>query len=153
MTKRQHLTIGAVVRIPLEQGYFSFARILPKGNLAIYDLRTQEAVPDLHFIISQPILFIVAVYADAVSKGRWQKIGKVPLEAALTILPYKFIQDQFTGNIELYDTNTGKITPASKSEIIGLERSSVWEAEHVESRIIDFYNNVPNIWVEHLKAK
>jgi Immunity protein 26 len=153
MNKRQHLTIGAFVKIPLESGYFAFARILPKGNMAIYDLRTQDESPDLHFIASQPVLFIVAVYADAVSKGRWQKIGKIPIPDSMNALPFKFMQDHFTGSIDLYDTNTGKITPASKEEIAGLERAAVWEAEHVEERIRDHYNGVPNIWVERLKIE
>lgn len=34
-----------------------------------------------------------------------------------------------------------------------LEREAVWNPEHVESRLDDYYFGRPNKWVESLKAK
>ena len=69
-------------------------------------------------------------------------------------LPLQFIQDELNPkNYQLYDPNTGQISKASKEECIGLERAAVWEAEHVEDRLRDFYSGVQNKWVEQLKIK
>ncbi len=39
--KRQRKTVGAIVKIPLENGYHSYARILELGT-AFYDVNTKE---------------------------------------------------------------------------------------------------------------
>ena len=41
---------------------------------------------------------------------------------------HKFDKSQF----ELYNTNTGEITPSTKEECRGLERCAVWDKHHVE---------------------
>lgn len=45
---------------------------------------------------------------------------------------------------ELYNPNTGEATQATREGMRGLETCAVWEAHHVEERIIDHYNGVPN---------
>ena len=66
----------------------------------------------------------------------------------------KFIQDSLNpSKFESYNPNTGEITPSTKEECIGLERAAVWEAEHVESRITDFFNSRENVWVKQLELK
>ena len=61
-----------------------------------------------------------------------------------------FIQDALNPtNFELYNPNTGEIVPITKNEIIGLERAAVWDKNHVEDRVRDFYNNVPCVWLEN----
>jgi hypothetical protein len=154
MSKRQQRTVGAIVKIELGDGYHSYARILDKANYAFYNLRTNEEISDLNYIISKQILFIIAVYDDVVTKGRWLKIGKLPIEDSLQILPYKYIQDkQKPGSFELYNSNTGKSEPASKEECKGLECAAVWEANHIEERIRDHFAGRPNIWVEKMRIK
>ena len=54
---------------------------------------------------------------------------------------------------ELYNPNTGEVTKATREECEGLETCAVWEAYHVESRLRDHYNGVPNDIVEALKIK
>lgn len=51
----------------------------------------------------------------------------------------------------IYNPNNGEIIRATKEECSGLERSAVWEPEHVEDRLIDHFENRPNKWVESLK--
>lgn len=41
LIKRQQRTIGSIVKIPLENGFHTYARIL-KSRIAFYDLRTTE---------------------------------------------------------------------------------------------------------------
>jgi hypothetical protein len=65
-----------------------------------------------------------------------------------------FIQDELEPNkFELYDPNTGDIKPAKKVDCIGLERAAVWEAGHVEERIVDHFAGRTNKWVEDMRIK
>jgi len=151
-SKRQQRTIGAFVKIPLDKKHHTYARILADAGLAFYDIVAEEDITDMKKIASKPILFIVAVYRDAITKGRWQKVGKMPLEPELRRCPPQFIHDSIDPTkFSIYED--GKIRPATREECEGLERAAVWEPEHVESRIRDHYAGVPNIWVEHLKIR
>ncbi|MFD2162265.1 immunity 26/phosphotriesterase HocA family protein [Paradesertivirga mongoliensis] len=150
---RQQRTVGAFLKINLPNGKFGYARILKEASYAIYDLTTYEVV-DVNEIAKHNVLFFVAVYDDVVTSGRWEKIGKRPLEEQFFGLPMKFIQDaQNPDKFSLYDPNSGDITAANKEDCLGLERAAVWEAEHVEERIVDHYEGRPNRWVEEMKAK
>ncbi len=140
MLKKQQRTIGAIVKIPLEKDYFTYARIL-ETKIAIYDTYTQEDLTEKE-ILSKPILFIVAVFDSAITKGHWKKISKaIPLEDNLKNenLPPMFKQDIFTKKLELvyYD----RFEPATEEECNGLERWSVWTAEGIEKRIIAYYTS------------
>lgn len=142
---RQQRTIGAVVEVIFEPGRKTYARILGEASFAFYDYIDTGQEISIEDIIAKPILFILAVYDDAVTKGRWKKIGKAPLDLSLQVLPCKFIQDGLNETkFEIYDN--GSIRPSSKAECLGLERAAVWEPEHVESRIADYYNGKPNKW-------
>lgn len=140
--------------IPLSTGKYGYARILDNASYAVYDLVTEKVENDLHSIAEKPVLFIIAVYDYAVTSGRWEKLGKLPLEENLLVLPMKFIQDALQpDSYSLYDSNTGEIRDASKEECVGLERAAVWEPEHVESRIVDHYAGRSNVWVDQLQLK
>jgi len=150
--KRQKRVVGSFIKIKLPNGKYSYGRILEKANYAFYDFVTDDDNADLEQIGKQKVLFIVAVYDDAVTSGRWIIIGKLPLEPDLQMLPLKFIQDKLNpDNFELYDPNTGKTKKAYRQDCNGLERAAVWEPDHVEDRIVDYFNNQPNIWVERMK--
>lgn len=152
--KKQRLTIGAFLSIQLSTNQYAYARILDNAAFAIYDFITQEVNTDLHSIANKPVLFIVSVYDYAVTSGRWKKLGKLQLEDSFRTLPMKFIQDALLPDrYSLYNPNTGDIKDVNKDECIGLERAAVWEPEHVESRISDYYAGKPNIWVDQLRLK
>ena len=154
LMKRQKITIGSVIRLSLPCEKFGYGRILKNANYAFYDIVTASEIEDISKIISNPILFIVSVYNDAITSGRWVKIGKAPLEGTLEQLPMKFIQDALNPSIfELYDSNTGETKKAKMSDCVGLERAAVWEAINVEERICDHYLGRKNNWVEELRIK
>ncbi len=153
MKKKQTRTVGSIVKIDLHDGTFILAQILNDG-LAFFDYRSNVLPDNLNYLIDTPVLFILSVYNDVITQGRWLKVGKLPIRQDLQNQPLKFIQDTLEPEkFELYDPNNGDIIAATKNQCVGLEAAAVWEAEHVESRIIDHYNKVPNIWVEQLKIK
>ena len=134
--------------------YYSYAQLLGKG-IAFFDIYTKESeLEDLSILLKKPVLFIVEVYNDVISTGLWLKVGKLPIREDLKILPMKCMQDALDETrFELYNPNTGEVTKATREECEGLETCAVWEAYHVESRLRDHYNGVPNDIVEALKIK
>jgi|HubBroStandDraft_2_1064218.scaffolds.fasta_scaffold303338_1 hypothetical protein len=143
-------TIGDVVRIELGDGTHTYARVLPEASFAIYDAQTTEDLPIMK-TVERPVLFYVAVMNRAVKEERWSVVGHKTLEDWLQAPP-RFIQDALNKKkFEIYQH--GKIRPATRQECLGLERTAVWEPEHVEDRIRDFYAGRPNKWVELLKMR
>lgn len=152
--KRQRRTPGSIVKIDLKNGYYNYAQLLENG-VAFFDIYTKDSeLEDLSILLKKPILFIVEVYRDVISTGLWLKVGKLPIREDLKILPMQCMQDALNETrFELYNPNTGEVTKATREECEGLERCAVWEAHHVESRLRDHYNGVPNDIVEALKIK
>ncbi len=152
---KQRITTGAILEVNIEDQYYVYAQILRNGDgIAFFDYKTKDKLIDLSILEKCEILFIIVVYNDVITQGKWVKVGKLPIRKELEVLPMKFIQDNLNpNNFEHYNPNTGEITKATRAECEGLERSAVWEANHVEDRIRDYYLGVPNIWVEQLKIK
>jgi len=148
--KRQQRTPGAFVKVPFDPPFHTYARILGDASFAFYDSRTKEDISDFSKIASSPILFIVAVFNDAVTRGRWVKVGKLPLELNLQKLPPKFIRDSIDPTqFRIYEF--GKIRPSTREECQGLEVAAVWEPGEVEERLRDHYAGRPNSQVEEDK--
>ena len=152
---KQRITEGAILEINIDNQYYVYAQILTKGlGYAFFDFKSEKKLKDLNLLQKANILFIIMVYNDIITKGVWVKVGKLPIRNDLLVQPMKYIQDNHNPNsFELYNPNTGEITKATREECEGLEYAAVWEANHVEDRIRDYYLGVPNLWVEQLKIK
>jgi hypothetical protein len=151
---RQQITPGSIFKIELPCKKIAYGRILEKANYAFYNYFTDNVEKDVSRIANSDVLFIVAVVKGAITSGRWEKIAKDDIPTALQVLPMKFIQNIKNPEIiELYDTNTGKISRSSYEECLGLDAASVWEAEHVEERLCDYLAGRPNESAESLKLQ
>jgi hypothetical protein len=147
---KQKIIIGSILEIKICD-YYCYAQILGKASYAFFDFKSLNRLTDLTLLESSPVLFILSVYNDVVTEGKWVKVGKIEIRKDLKVLPMQFIQDPLNSEkFELYDPNTGKIIPTTKENVQGLECAAVWEAEHVESRIKDYYKGFPNKWVKQL---
>jgi hypothetical protein len=148
--KKQRRIIGSIHKVVLNSGLHSYVRILDKASIAAYDVLTDSDML-IEDIINKKIVFIVAVYNDVITNGKWQKVGFKNLEENLLVLPVKYIQDTLDNSeYSLYDPNTGTITPGRKEDCIGLEVAAVWDAHHVEDRLSDYFEGRENKWVEKL---
>jgi len=154
-TRRQRIIEGSILEINIENQYFAYAQILKKGlGYAFFNFKSFEKLLDISVLNKAKVIFIVMVYNDVITKGIWVKIGKLDIRDELKELPMQFIQDsQNPNNFEIYNPNTGEISKATKEQCLGLECAAVWEANHIEDRIRDYYNSIPNVWVEQLKIK
>lgn len=153
MAKRQRVTPGAILEIHTHDKFY-YAQILQSKGCAFFNLERIKPLEDYSILLNAPVLFIIAVYHDVITKGKWVKVGEMKIREGLKTEPYQFIQDTLNSDsFELYNPNTGEIIPATKEEAKGLECAAVWEAEHVESRLRDYYAGKPNVWVQQLAIK
>lgn len=150
----QRISPGSFFRINLPCRKYAYGRILNNANYVFYDRFSDEELNDLEDLIKCNILFTIAVHNSAINSGRWLKIGMFELDETLMVLPMKFIQDRNNlEDIQSYNSNTGEILASNYNACIGLERASVWDPEHVESRLCDHLAGRPNVWVERQKIQ
>ncbi len=140
--------VGDVVEITLDSaGLMAYAVVLAEGAFAIFDGRT---APDADAAIRRPPMFYVAVIDGAVTTGRWPVVQTdVDLVPALKVPP-TFMQDPLNREkFQVYER--GMMRPASRAECLHLERTAVWDPEHVEDRIRDAYAGRENKWLRSMK--
>ncbi|QDG74414.1 immunity 26/phosphotriesterase HocA family protein [Labrenzia sp. PHM005] len=150
MTKRVRRKAGDIVSIPLSDGQYAYGRVLTSPLIAIYDYVSSGEV-DSETILFQKVKYTLSVMVNAVTSGRWPVIGHADLEEELQKPVRFFQQHKLTGKLSIYID--GEFFPATIEDCIGLESNAVWDAEHVEDRILDEVNGRPNKWVESLKLK
>jgi len=147
--KRQQRTVGAIVKIELEDGYHTYARIL-EVQLAFYDCRTKEELTT-DIILKSAVLFVVCVYDDIITRGIWAKVSKaiLPIESHIIELSNRQIyrQDVFTN--KYYIIENGKDKEITKDEAIGLEPFVIWGHKSVEERLNDHFANRFNFFTYH----
>jgi Immunity protein 26 len=151
--KRQKIKDGAVVKINLLENRLIFGRLM-KSRIAIYDFLILESaiVPDLETIIGNPIFLYCSVYNDVITKGIFEIIGfKELTENEIENIPPKFTQDMVDINKCVIYYHDGREFKAKPGDCIGLERSSVWEAQGLVERIQDHYAGKRNFHVELMK--
>ncbi|MFG2044867.1 hypothetical protein [Dactylosporangium sp. NPDC048998] len=144
-------TPGGVLRVPLPDDDVAHAVMLAVSPyVAFYGGEegfAENRLPD------RPPLFVLAVQKNAYSTGGWGSILFRVREADLPEIPLFYRQDAMRPqDCEIVNARgaTRKATPA---ECAGLERSAVWAAPHVESRLSDHFANRPNAFVESMKLK
>ena len=148
--RKQQRTVGAIVKVPLEKGFYSYARILHGTSFAFYDIHSKEEITDFANIVSSPILFIISVSNYAVTDGRWLKIGKLPLEKNFEVLPPRYVQDLLSPDKYKIIYSNGTVKQATKNECDGLERFAVWQPLHVEERLADHFASRKNRHLEQM---
>lgn len=157
MTEKKRTTrirdkVGNVLAVPLTEDWFGFAWVLD-SVVAFFDLRSRARdFPPADEIVRSPIAFRLWVMKNAVTSGRWPRVGHVPVPEHVLERPWFFKQDAINGRI--YKTLTGaEEVPASADEIAGLECAAAWSAEHVEERLRAHFEGRPSIFVESMKVK
>jgi hypothetical protein len=152
--KRQRFEPGAVLRVGLDDGTQTYARMLShRPYLAVYDARRADDDVDVEQVVRSPVLFVVAVSAAAYRSGRWRRVGSVPLLAADVAIPEFFVQDIFDPQQCQVVDHLGHARAATLQECVGLERAAVWAAEHIEERVRDHYQDRPNAHLASMKLR
>lgn len=147
----KQFTPGAFVRIPLADGTYGYGRLREFPYAVFYDLRTEAPTDDLDLIAGRPVLFTLAVHKSVVNA--WEVIGSRPLEEALTQPVVQFMQKIGNPSDCRIVDSAGNERRATPQECEGLERVSVWEANHVQDRLLDTFLGRPNVWADNAKVK
>ncbi|CAM2942720.1 immunity 26/phosphotriesterase HocA family protein [Vibrio neptunius] len=150
--KKTRRKIGDVVKIRLDNNEICFGHVLKEPLVAFYDMKVEaESIVRIDDVVESPILFKVWVMNNAITSGRWEVIGNVELSESLSEPVTFFKQDRINKKVTLYDDS--KDIPSTYQECLGLERASVWGANHIEDRLRDHYLGVENIWVKSLELE
>ncbi len=146
--KRQKRTVGSIVKIPLEDGYHTYARILDYG-VAFYDARTKAELSQDE-IVKKKVLFRTGVYDDVITKGYWLKVGKpILLEAELLKQKPMYTEDTLNDRIIIHFQS--KRTIVTRDEVNNIESASVWDYGAIEKRLNDYYAGRKNEAVEFMR--
>jgi Immunity protein 26 len=114
---------GLVVRIPMEQGKFAYARVNKDDGLSIFDFIDDGNV-DFQKLIDSPIAFSRYATHVAIKKGEWEVIGSVEF----TDENDGWTPGQATGYFPDLGINKphiyyrGKDIPAKLEDILGLDK-------------------------------
>lgn len=146
--KRQRWKSGHLVKIPLTDGTHGYGWVIRPYLVEMLDSNSGEDLP-IETIIKSNKLFAVFVTREAISKGGWPIIGNVPRSDAHKEFRF-FMQEMFTKKLSIYHSGdeTWKIEPATYEECVGLERRAVWDACHVEDRLIAYFGGTPRFPVD-----
>lgn len=135
-------TSGGVLKITTPNGNSAWGVMLPtRPYMAFY---RDGAVDVGAGKINQDPIFIIAVYNIAYKTGRWGKIETRIASETLPPVPPVFRQDALKPTVFTIQYPDGSSKKATPDECAGLERDAVWDAEHIEERIDDFYADRPN---------
>ena len=140
--------IGSVHAVPLAGSVFAFCIALPEADFAFFDHLSHKAELPEH-LLKTSTLFRVAVHKSAWSRGRWPRVGLLTVPPELLAPVPTFMRDALKPDEYSIYLN-GTITRATREECLGLERTAVWDPEHVESRLSDHFAGRPNVWVQQL---
>jgi hypothetical protein len=150
--KRQRWSHGAVVVVPLGNGFHTYAQMLDDPEYAFFDCRTRKellaSIAAIH-----PVLFRLWVSGYAHTTGRWPKVGTAPVRAELQAPVRRYNQDALRPQDTrlTYDGCEGPLGSVADCE--GLECAAVWDPEHVEDRLRSHYEGVPCEWTLSLRPK
>ena len=142
---------GTFLRIPLSDGSFGYGRLVVAPDIALYNYRTTEPSDDIDVIETKPVLFTVAVKTSGLTK--WQKIGTKPLRGEVAKPVAMFMQDRADPRkCVIFDT-AGMRREVGPEACVGLERSAVWDSQHIEGRLLDTFMGRPNAVEEFMRVR
>lgn len=143
---------GSLLRISLGDGIYAFARVLPNFQVAIYAYQSQKVDIPTSDVFDAQILWKLTVMKSALTSGRWPAVDYRLLEPELAAPVDYFMKDCFTGQFSVYRSSDGYIRASTFEECKMLEVAAVWEAEHVEDRLRDYFAGRTNPCAERLRA-
>lgn len=154
MIKRK-VNIGDIVKVPFDNGYFTYAQFLTDTMYSFYDCKRLEDTDVICSILNRKVLFTVSVDNSAVSNDGWSIIGSCEIPDHSKENPSLFQEEiALSGKKPTYLIYKDGISRrAKRKECIGLEYFFVWDAKSIEERLRDHYEGRPNRFVESTRIK
>ena len=132
---RQRIKLGDIFAIPLPDGKYSFGRLMKETELAIYEGK-YKSIKD--FDKTQKYSFIVGVYRNVLTDGKWPIINNVPFETEEEAWsPPSCTIDQITGELRIYHKGKiRKLRPGDEKNCLNMEVTAAWDRNHIVDRIM-----------------
>ncbi len=138
---------GNVVEIPLENGKYAYGVVVNFPLIAFSNLYFDK--PQVNFSgVFDDFAFKLWVMKNAIGKRHWHVVGNIEISIESPVF-YKvdMISKCFSHYHESLETES------SLEQCIGLECAAVWEAEHIEERLLAKSVGKESIWEESLRAE
>ena len=139
--------VGQVLRIPLEEGVYGYGQVATDVDHIFFDYKGDGQNTNIEEVLKSPVIFKVTVDKYVVNKGYWEVIGIYPVNPEYQICKDSFSYDPFNKRYTIWRMGQGQI-PATKEEIMGLERMASYGHGAVEQRLRDHFAGRPNYYVE-----
>lgn len=148
--KRQRFIEGGILEIPINNGeYYVYAQILKYKQVAFLDYKSNAKLTDFEILKTSNVLFILSVIDNVINEGIWLIVGRLPIRDSLLTPPNQYGYIWEFNRFFIRDITINKTIFCKKEDVIGLElwRGVYWNAQMVEDRINDYYNNVKCKWL------
>ncbi len=133
---KQSFGPGDLVCIPLPEGRMAFGRVLNDGAFGVYDV-VSDHQEDPEELRHHPYIFRIVLSNSAISSWRWSVVRHLDFDAAEAQEADVAFQVTDVLNAAHHQISfRGEMRPATAEEWAGLEPLEVYEAEHVEERIL-----------------
>jgi hypothetical protein len=124
--------LGDVIQIPLPNGMYAYGCIFKDTGLGIYkEISGSSNTPPK----AEEYRYVIGFNRGAVESGEWPIVDHRPFpdeESAWP--PPTYIKDVISGKYEIY--HKGQIYPSTEKRCKGLERTAVWNANHIIDRLM-----------------
>ena len=146
--------VGSILKIGLANNNYGLARVIGGGFIEFYDIAfTDEQLKEVVNSLTQhKVIFTLSVHKSWIKNSGWELIGNS--NDHIPPPPKQFMQNFANlGDIKII-TPEG-VTSGTKEEVEkqGIERVAVWEDNHIEDRLQDYFSGTPNRWLEQLRVK
>ena len=142
MMKKQRLTKGGILEIPINNGeYYVYAQILKYKQIAFFDYQCRLRLTNFEILNQCEILFVLEVWERIIREGIWLKVGALPIRENLSIPPNQYGYIWQFNKFFIRDIILNKTIYCNKEDVEGLEmwRGCPWTEYEVEDRIMAHY--------------
>ncbi len=150
MTPNRYWTPGNVVEIALS-GAWAYGHVIAFPLVGFYSARRMK-VAEIAALDNESFAFRIWVMKYAVGKKGWPVIGSRPLSPEKAAEPWFLKRDSLSGRLTKYRDSDQQVVDATPAEGENLECAAVWDAAHVESRLLDAFRGRPNKWLDSIKV-
>lgn len=132
---RQRIKLGDILAIPLPDGKYAFGRVMEDAGFAVYEGK-YESIRD--FDKARKYSFIVGIYRNVLTDGKWPVIDNVPFKMEEDAWPPpSCVIDQITGECRIYHKGEiRELKPGEEEICLHMEVTSAWDRNHIVDRIM-----------------
>ena len=112
--------------------------------MVVFDYNSTEGLNERE-ISELPILHKILVMRYAITKGHFEKVGKLIPSKEMSETPSFWKQDPMNLKFYLVDEDENEIE-VTFEECANYEEYAVGDPHHVEERLHDHYHGLPNRW-------